>query len=204
MSRIRMYGVFALVMVLTVSALQAFSVANRQLPTPTIATINLASVINGLEEIKAREKELESFIRERTTKLQDLEKRFEISKGEFDILSPRDSAARRSKAEDLERLRMQIRFESELADALINARRGEIFGALFEKIDATVAELARSNGYTMVFSDDQDSMTPNNPTEQAARAAIYGRRVMYADNAVDITDELVQLMNNQWKIGQGP
>ena len=203
MSRIRTYSVIALVVVLSVSALQAISAASRQLPAPTIATINVTRVINGLDEIKAREKELESFIRERTTKLQDLERRFEIAKGEFDLL-PREGAARRSKAEDLERLRMQIRFESELADALINARRGEIFAALFEKIDATVGEMARSNGYTLVLSDDQESMAPNNPTEQAARAAIYGRRVMYSDGSVDITDELVQLMNNQWKIGQGP
>ena len=169
----------------------------------TIATINVANVINGLDERQARERELQSFITQRSSKLEDLQKQFEIAKGEFDLL-PREGAARRNKAEDLERLRMQIRFESELADALFNARRGEIFAALFEKIDATVAEMARSNGYTLVLSDDQESMAPSNPTEQAARAAIYGRRIMYSDGAVDITDELVQLMNNQWKIGQGP
>lgn len=203
MNRFRTTFVFALVVVMGLAAVQAVSVANRALPEPVIATISIAQVINGLDEINDRQEQLQSFISGRTSKIEDLEKQFNIAKGEFDIL-PKDSAAKREKAEELERLRMQIRFESELADALINARRGEIFAALFEKIDASVAELAKSRGYTLVLSDDQDSMAPNNPTEQQARAAIYGRRVMYAENSVDITDEVVELMNNHWKTGQGP
>jgi len=203
MPRIRMYTVFALVVVLAVGAMQAVSGAYRALPTPTVATINITRVINGLDEIEARQQQLQSFIGDRTSKITDLEKQFEIAKGEYDLL-PSDGAARQGKAEELERLRMQIRFESELADVLINARRGEIFAALFEKIDATVSELSSERGYTLVLSDDQDSSAPGNPTEQQARAAIYGRRVMFADSSVDITDELVIRMNNQWKTGQGP
>jgi len=198
-----MYTVFALVVVLAVGAMQAVSGAYRALPTPTVATINITRVINGLDEIEARQQQLQSFIGDRTSKITDLEKQFEIAKGEYDLL-PSDGAARQGKAEELERLRMQIRFESELADVLINARRGEIFAALFEKIDATVSELSSERGYTLVLSDDQDSSAPGNPTEQQARAAIYGRRVMFADSSVDITDELVIRMNNQWKTGQGP
>lgn len=204
MNRFRTTFVFALVVVMGLAAVQAVSVANRSLPQPIIATLSIANVINGLDEINQRQDQLQTFITVRTTKIQDLEKQFNIAKGEFDILPKENSAARRQKAEELERLRMQIRFESELADALINARRGEIFAELFEKIDASVAELAKSRGYTLVLSDDQDSMSPNNPTEAQAKAAIYGRRVMYADGVVDITDEVVELMNNHWKTGQGP
>ncbi len=168
-----------------------------------VATINITSVINGLDEIEARQNQLKTFIAERSNMIDGLNKEFEIAKSEFDLL-PSEGSARRGKAEVLERFRMQIRFESELADALINNRRGEIFAGLFDKIDASVSELATSRGYTLVLSDDQESGAPSNPTEQQARAAIYGRRVMFADGSVDITDELIEMMNNQWKTGQGP
>ncbi len=203
MKRFSVIVAVALVAAMGLAALEAVSSAHRALPTPTVATINVAEVINGLDEINARQNQLKTFIDGRASKIQDLEKQFEIAKSEFDLMAS-GSAQRKSKAEELERLRMQIRFESELADALINNRRGEIFAGLFEKIDATVEEMARQRGYTLVLTDDQASPIPSNPSEQQARATIYGRRVMFADGAVDITDELVEMMNNQWKLGQGP
>jgi len=186
----------------TLGAVTAHSAANRALPDPTIATISIAEVINGLEEIQQRQNELRGFISERDAKIRKIEQEFESTKSEFDILP--DGAEKRNLAEQLERLRVQRELEEKLAGVLVDRRRGEIFAELFDKIDASVRELAEGRGYTLVLTNDDESGMPSAPTEQQARAAIYGRRVMYADDAVDITDELVEKMNNQWRVGQNP
>jgi len=186
----------------TLGALTARSAANRAIPEPTIATITIAEVINGLEEIQQRQNELKSFITERDTKIQKINREFETTKSEFDLLP--NGAEKRNLAEQLERLRVQRELETQLAGVLVDRRRGEIFAELYEKIDASVRELAQSRGYTFVLTNDEEAGVPASPTEQQARQAIYGRRVMYADEAVDITDELVEKMNNQWRVGQAP
>lgn len=202
MSRIRIVVVAAVATVVGLgAAFQAGSASHRALPDPTIAMVRVADVINGLEEIKARENQLQTFIADRDAKVSAIERQFEAARSEFDILPA--GAAKRAKAEDLERFRAQARIESELAKVLIDRRRGEIFAELFQKIDASVEELAKSRGYTLVVTDDQGSFAPPNPSEQQARGAIYTRRVMFADPAIDITDELVTLMNNKWQMGQG-
>ena len=202
MSRPKFMLFLAAVTVASLAAFQAGSASYRAVPSPTVAVVQIAQVINELEERVARENELQVFISERDAIIDALKKRFEIAKSEFDLLP--GGAERRSKAEDLERLSSQIRTETELAKLLVDRRRGEVFAALFTKIQPSVQELAQSRGYTLVLSDDQQAVLPASPSEQQARSAIYGRRVMFADDATDITAELVQLMNNQWKVGQAP
>ncbi len=190
----------AIALVLAGAAFQAGSQANGNLPEPIVATITVAEVINGLDEINDRQAQLEAFIRDRDQKIRDLEQRFESVRSEFDLLP--SGPEKRSKAEDLERLRAQIQVESELAKVLVDRRRGEIFAELFRKISRSVSELSRQRGYTLVLASDAESGIPANPTEQQARAAIYGQRVMFAASAIDITDELVSKMNNDYRSGR--
>lgn len=190
-----------IMVVLAAAAFRAGSAQNAQMPDPVVATVSIADVINGLDEIEARQRQLQRFIEERDQKILDLEQRFNAVKSEFDLLP--SGAEKRAKAEDLERLRAQLRIESELAKVLIDRRRGEVFAELFGKIDSAVEQLSRQRGYTLVLTTDEQAEIPSNPSEQQARAAIYGRRVMYAANAIDITGELVELMNNQWRTGRG-
>jgi|GEM_PF-1590843 len=192
---------FVIAVTLAAAAFHAGSAQNGSLPDPIVATVSIADVINGLDEIEARQRQLQSFIEERDQMIVGLEQRFNGVKSEFDLLP--SGAEKRAKAEDLERLRAQIRIESELAKVLIDRRRGEIFAELFAKIDAAVEQLARQRGYTIVLTTDEQAEIPSNPTEQQARAAIYGRRVMFASGEIDITGELVELMNNQWRTGRG-
>lgn len=202
MNKTRSVLLSAVAVLISLAAYQAGSASYRALPEPTVAVVRLSTVINQLEERGARENELQAYIGERDAMIESLKKHFETVKSEYDLLPA--GAERRSKAEDLERITSQLRTETDLAKLLIDRRRGEVFAEIFTKIDAAVTELAQSRGYTLVFSDDQESMPPPNPSEQQARAAIYGRRLLYADSAVDISDELVQMMNNQWRVGQAP
>ncbi|MEM7623174.1 MAG: hypothetical protein AAF235_08205, partial [Planctomycetota bacterium] len=61
--------------------------------------------------------------------------------------------------------------------------------------------VARSEGYDIVYIDDSGVELPTQPTEQQALQIILSRRVLFASNAIDITDELQRLMNNRYRAG---
>ena len=65
----------------------------------------------------------------------------------------------------------------------------------FEEIKEAVAHLANREGYDVVFVDDSASELPVAATEAEMRRQIGARRMLYTSPRVDITDQLVNFMN---------
>ena len=71
----------------------------------------------------------------------------------------------------------------------------------YEEVYAAVQELAKKKQLTLVFSQEQFSLASRSLDE--LRGKLYFRRqVLYADKTLDITSEVVELLNTRYRLGQ--
>ncbi|MFG0275906.1 MAG: OmpH family outer membrane protein [Phycisphaerales bacterium] len=167
--------------------------------TAIVATVNLETVINGMAEREYRQQRLQEFIEERDSILQEIVGRFEAARAQVD-LAPAGSPERRAAVEEATRLQLQAQLEKEFSEQLIAQRRAEVFAQLFSRIQETAARIARQRGVDAVISSDASAPLPDG-NEQQVRAAMISRRVLFNADAIDYSDELLQVLNNEWAAG---
>jgi len=166
---------------------------------PAIATIRISDVINGLEELKDREAELKLFIKDQRAGIKAIGEDLQNTVDELNLL-PQGSPQRKAMVQKAMRLRLNLEVEGEISGQLIDQRRGEVYSEIFGKIKDASAKLAQREGYHLVVTDDSD-VEINPDTEQRVRSGILSRRVLFSDPALDLTDELILMMNNAWNAG---
>jgi Skp family chaperone for outer membrane proteins len=164
-----------------------------------VGTVNLETVINGMAEREFRQQRLQEFIEERDGMLQQIVQRFEAARDQVD-LAPAGSAERRAAVEEATRLQLQAQLEKEFSEQLIAQRRAEVFAQLFARIQETTARIARQRGIDAVISSDASAPLPDG-TEQQVRSAMISRRVLFNADAIDFSEELLQILNNEWAAG---
>jgi Skp family chaperone for outer membrane proteins len=169
--------------------------------TIPVATVNLETVINGLEERSQRQSQLEDFILKEEAKLQALGQQVADARAALEAMNP-GSPAYRTQNEEVVRLTLQAQLQKEFSEQLVASRRAKVFKDLFEKVNETTRRLAERRGYDVVISTDETAQLPDG-TEGQVRGAIVQRRVLYSAPAVDISAELLQLMNNEFAAGGG-
>lgn len=194
-------GRWALVTVVAVLALGVWRAGannNAMAPQPpVIALVNLESVVNKLDEVDARKADLDRFATERQQKITELQKKFEELRTTLQIL-PKDSPEAKQAVEDLLRLQMTAEFENKLSGELLDQKKGEIQAELFEKTRDAVDRIARQRGYNLVLSHDGDIEILRGQEIQVQRQ-LANRRILFADQSLDISAEVLQMMNNEWR-----
>jgi Skp family chaperone for outer membrane proteins len=166
--------------------------------SPVIATLDLEQVVQALNERKDKETALQSSLGDAKAKVDRLgeEVKNERARVENMVAGPdRDRAIKefREKA-------IRAEFETQYAQKLLVEMQGEMLRDLYLKISETSARLARKNGYSLVLASDQSVQIPKGDPQDITRA-IALRRMIYVDGALDITQELVTMMNNEYAAG---
>ncbi len=177
----------------------ANSAAATARPT-VVATIDLQKLINGLDELAAKQKEFDRFRDELKVKIEKKKKDLDDAEAALKVLVA-GTPEQRAKVEDFRRLTLELKFEGEFASNLIDERRGVIYAAIFKKINETSARFAKQNGYDLILSDDTRAEVPDIGMENQIRALIVQRRVIFAGEAIDVTDAMLTTMNNEHKTG---
>ncbi|MBA4120253.1 MAG: hypothetical protein C0513_06085 [Isosphaera sp.] len=199
-------GLWAMAVMLSVAALGvvastsgvAHAVASRLAPPPTIvATIDLERVINGLHERWAKERELEVLKRKYEDDLKRRESELKTESELINVMAP--GPQREERAEGFEEKAVDGRVRSELFERRLEARRTQMFASMYKSILKASAGLAEANGYGLILSADDTLQIPETAkTAQEARAVIASRRVIFQSRSLDVTEDLITLMNNQW------
>jgi len=191
----------ALVAAALVAALRPAPVDAQGDGAVVVATVNLETVINGMAERQFRQERLQEFIEQRDAALQEIVGQFEAARQQVD-LAPEGSEDRREAFEEAQRLQLQAQLEKEFSEQLIAQRRAEVFSQLFDRIQQTASRIARQRGIDAVIVSDATAPLPEG-TEQQVRAAMISRRVLYNADRIDFSEELLQVLNNEWAAGRG-
>lgn len=193
---------------LSVTALRSTAVSSvSATPTPpVVGIVNLETLINGLTELKDRNDAVRSQGSEIQKRLDSKKKEIEGLEDELRAMAPKKDE-RKSPQEINEMVEKRLRL-AELnanldadfkgAQQRIELRKGAIIRDLYVKSLATIEAFAKKEGFDTVLLDDRSRNVPELTTNQEMSAVIEGRRILYANNSLDITERVRVSMENEW------
>ena len=169
-------------------------------PTPvTVGFVDLARLMNNLQELadrneltKVRGKQLQDKLGEISTQIKQID-------AELKDVIPKDDKAKR-----IERVAQKFELEATYEaraksyQRLIDLDHGDILNDLYPKAVAAVQALAAKEGFDIVLLDDRPIGMPETGTVKDYNDVIQRKRVLFAKDGMDITDQLVTIMNNEY------
>ncbi len=163
-----------------------------------VAVVDLPGILEGLEEKGRHEANLQAVIQESQAKLDDLTKRLGIIRDDLELLPP-DTAEWRAKFGEGLELQQQAEVRSKVLTQTISLQRGDSLRTLFLKIEAGIAKIAERDGYDIVLLDDSTFPLPQQAPDTNMERAILSKTVLYAHESVDITQAVINLLNNEYR-----
>lgn len=185
---------------------QADASAVARAPATPVATIDLVSVITQLQEFEDMEDRIKAEGEKKTAEIDRLTEEIEGLQEDLKPLDPNSDAYDQTFRE----LNMKAGFRELRGTMLIrwqaedNAR---VLTELYEKALQAVEAVAKRDGWEIVIHAGQSLTVPRNPNVRAEAAMdfvenfIQTRRVIYSGESVDISNSVVQHMNNQYAAG---
>jgi Skp family chaperone for outer membrane proteins len=185
---------------------QAVAMRTMMAQPTAVAVIRLPELLNELQQRADAEIQL----REMATSLDEQD---QAKRAELEGLRDRLEAVPEENRDEIhsisEEIRLKLlkyegwrRFELDRLDVEKSLRLRD----LYRSVRAAVEQYANANGYDIVVVDDHEAELSVNPQANASREnqirqQMLSRRVLHANTAVDITDDLVRQMNNEYNAG---
>ena len=194
--------VFAMTTVIAIVVGYAAVAASSQMRPPTVVvTFNIEQVTADLTERGDAEVKLRKLL----TNIED-EKNLKFKAIE-ELNVAIESAADADRGvllENLDKLKLSAISFQRYAISQIDIERSLIFRDLYLKIKKSVAEVADENGYDLVLISDNTREILVNPNAKVSREfqvreQIEVKRIMFASNQIDITEQIVTHMNLEWE-----
>lgn len=170
---------------------------------PRIATVNTAKIFGEMQETKdlrqkmdADGKAIEAEREKRKTELQELQKKRELfSEGSADFEKIN---------KDLIQKAVEMQAWQELTKAELNRQQKTQMRNLFNKIEDAVKTVAQQKNLDLVFVDQKmelptDSKTMEQITIDQLRGLINQRNIVYNNNRLDITNDVLALVDANYK-----
>jgi Skp family chaperone for outer membrane proteins len=189
----------------TIAAYQALAQRGAGISPPIIAAVRIEPLFDGLQQraeakmqISAMEDELmaEQGTRQEAINAKELE------------LEDVVAASRREELSDeiaLDRIKHQFWFRE--AQAELEVEKAVRLQNLYRSIKAAIAEMAEAEGYDMVVLNDSSDDVPFDrearvPAQIQILQQVTNRKILYLKPTIDVTDDLIVRMNNEYRAGQ--
>lgn len=194
-------GVGALTLVGATSL--AYSAGARRLTPPpaVIATFDLQRVFTGMEERTAKEAELKAEVDRLQKEVLDLGNAAKDQEDKSKALA--DGPQKQAALAKAYEMAMNAEVKKKVAEGVLAQKQAQTFVELFNRVTAAAQGLAKQNNYTMVISSDDKAMVPDQATTQDIQRVMQLKRVFYAAPGHDISDDLVTMLNNEFKARAG-
>jgi Skp family chaperone for outer membrane proteins len=189
--------------------------ANRIAPTQpaTIAIVRLPDVLEGLAQRGEAEVQLRALGQKINAERETREKEINRLRTEHEQLrrQARDNPDLTASADEVEEKLVleSLRYQTwmEFSADQVDLERALVLQDLYRMIKRTADRMARDSGYDMVIVDDAQGELSINPESRASRTAqieqqIMSRLMLYSNPTIDITSDLIERMNNEFRTGQ--
>jgi Skp family chaperone for outer membrane proteins len=166
-------------------------------PTGRVATLDVIKVFNEfqmqkdlIEEIKAEQGKLQAEEQRRRQDIDNLT-------AQLSALDPKDPT-HKNRAADL--LARQVDYKNwvDLKQAAMNREIGLWSAELYRRIVAAAEAVGQAGGYDVVFYRDEFEV-PANLDPQAIQNQIRGRKILYSNSAVDLTQAVLDKLNADYR-----
>jgi Skp family chaperone for outer membrane proteins len=178
-------------------------------PATVVAIVNLAKVMDGLDEAKDAKTRLEEQVNASKKKLEEINDRLKKIDGDMDLLKEKKESKeyRQMVYEKLE-LASTGKARSEILQQLIDEEEGTTVRGMYVRMADAINRLAAAEGIDLVLRDDRDIIPPERTnqgrplTGREVRGIIDQRSMMAASERIDITSQVITMMNNEFKGGR--
>jgi Skp family chaperone for outer membrane proteins len=174
-------------------------------PVTAVAVVDVNGVLDGLAEreqifarLLAEQQQRQKLLDEVTSRLQAAEKRM------GDLAESRITE-RQQLAGEIVELQGQVRIRKEVLERLGDLDLGREMWALYTKINDAVSRTAQQQGFDLVISDDSRINIPagRQLTGTEVRKITTERQILYAGPKVDLTQQVITMMNNEFEARAG-
>lgn len=176
---------------------QAVAVHALPLLSPTVVgTVDLESTFNGLEEWD----QLQVSLTQRADRMQEeLNRRQEELEGlEADLEDyPQGSEKFKQAMKKFQMAAIELQGYVQFQQMKQQRFNDEKIFELYDKIKMAARTLADEQGYDIILVNDSVVEIPENTDNILAQ--ISSRRVLFARQQMDVTDQLIQTMNNEYQ-----
>lgn len=168
-----------------------------------VAVANVARIFNEMQETRdLRDRvnqERQTLVETERQKQQQLRA---LQEGR-DQLKP-DAPEYQKRNEELMRATIEYRIWGETVQQNLQRTQKRQVARLFEKIEAATAEVARQRGFELVLVEQHNEVPPDQEklTPEQFTALMAQRNVLYAADAVDLTNDILTLLDQRYKSGQ--
>jgi len=199
---------FGVVLVIAAGLLIAMAAAQSGRPT-SVATIRVGKVIDGLDQWKAAEAELNSM----QARIESLDQETKTLVAQLDAERESVKDADLEKRTQLEERILEESFEYRAQKQALIQRYDRESTLFLQQIDEAIKQelkrLCEAQGYDIVMVDDSQRElalsrdVPLSRREQILQQMTSRRLVYVNESVVDITNELIVRMNNAFAAGNG-
>ncbi len=171
--------------------------ATRPMPTEpaVVAIVNVQELFDKarlrLDAEKQIAREMEPF----RVKMEDMQAEIEGLQDDVQLFATGSDERTKAEALLLEKS-FEYRGYVEIAKQVEAMHQAEALRGIYSKIRTGAKEVAEANNIDLVFVDDSTGEL-NGMNQEQMNAQIGARRLLYATRELDITDELIVLLNNR-------
>lgn len=198
MLRNRLAVILLVMLAITLGTVVGVGAQGMSAARPTkVAVVDVLKVFNGLQE----KSQIEADIRTRGEKLRQEEeaRRKELMdlQNDLKILAP-ETPAYTQKTDQIKSKLIELRVWSEMQGEGLKSESSIQLANLYRKMLDTIGRVAKENGYDVVLYKEQEPDFQNVKAE-AINQMIQLRKVLWSADDMDLTDQAVTRMNNEYK-----
>ena len=176
--------------------LNGFGVARAQNKPTRVAVCDVQVVFDALEEKGQVEADLQEMVEKLQEEGKSREQKIKDLKFDMEILA-KGSEAHKKKVGEIERALMELRVFQGLRALRINRERALKTQYLYRKMSDAVGRVAKENDFGIVLFKERPVDFTNTKAE-ALNAVINMRKVLWAADELDLTQQVIQKMNNEF------
>lgn len=168
---------------------------------PTVVgLVDLQTLIEGLDEVKAQNLEVQKRAKELQSQIDATVKAYEEARVAYEAAPPTDPR-KFELGVKAQSLKLSAEGNAKGLGAALAFEKGRYWRQLYPRINQALDDLAKQQGLDVILLDDRKLTLPNDKelTDEQITGFLQSKKIMYAKNSVDATGALIDLMNNSFK-----
>jgi len=190
------WGVACLAMGVIATAVALGQNAMQAEPT-AVAVVNVQKVFNSIDEKQAINAKLNKRSRSLSKQQKSKKKKLQQMRSKLDVLKPGSEQYKQQQSE-LERQMVDSQAWQKFEKQKLEQFRSLQMKKLYRKIADAAGRVAKDNGYDLVLYDEGDSDFNFQSAKQLS-TMIQMRKVLWSREGMQLTEQVITRMNNQFQ-----
>ncbi len=166
----------------------------------SVAVVDIRRVFENMDEIAAMRAEIRSKQEALTRKEQQRRKAIQQLEADLGLLNPEQEDFQNTREEIKTKL-VELRVWKEVNAQSLEAEAGLQLAMAYRRATQEIEQIAQRQGYDLVlFRDDDKEIRGQNQQQVLQQIALH--KVLYSNDAIDLTDRVTQQLNNRYNAGR--